>query len=133
MLRISPIQSKMARAALDWGVRDLARAAQVSTDTVSRLERGEVLKERTVNAIRRALEDAGVAFLAREGVRLQPTRPVASGAGNRTEPPLIAEPGKPMPEPRRPEMQRPPARGKSRLGQLRTSPEQSMTPVSHVR
>ena len=83
MSRISAVQSRMARAALDWGVRDLARAAQVSTDTVSRLERGEELKERTVDDIRRALEDAGAQFLAGEGVRLQPAEPLADGAETR--------------------------------------------------
>lgn len=54
----------MARAALGWGVRDLASAAKVATDTVARLERGEDLKERTVDALRGALEAAGVVFLA---------------------------------------------------------------------
>ena len=34
------IQSKMARAALDLGVRDLAQIAKVSPDTIARLERG---------------------------------------------------------------------------------------------
>lgn len=64
----------MARAALAWGVRDLARAAKVSADTVSRLERGEELKERTADAIRRAFEDSGVEFLADDGVRPQRSR-----------------------------------------------------------
>lgn len=57
------VQSKMARAALGWGVRDLAQAAAVSADTVSRLERGEELMPRTVQAIRTALESAGVEFI----------------------------------------------------------------------
>jgi transcriptional regulator with XRE-family HTH domain len=52
----------MARAALELGVRELALAAQVSTNTVTRFERGEMLKERTVAAIRVALEAAGVEF-----------------------------------------------------------------------
>jgi hypothetical protein len=54
------------------GVRELAAAAKVSTDTVARFERGEELKERTVDAIRRAFEDAGVEFTngERPGVRL---------------------------------------------------------------
>jgi len=45
------------------GVRDLAKLAAVSVDTVSRLERGEELMPRTVAAIRSALEAAGVVFL----------------------------------------------------------------------
>ena len=57
----------MARAALGLGVRDLAKAAGVSPDTVARLERGEDLKETTVVAIRTALEAAGVDFIAENG------------------------------------------------------------------
>ena len=67
----------MARVALALGVRELAEAAKVSPDTVARLERGEVLKERTVDAIRAALEAAGVEFIPENGggpgVRLRKT------------------------------------------------------------
>jgi transcriptional regulator with XRE-family HTH domain len=54
----------MARAALNLGVRDVAEAAGVSTNTITRLERGEELLPRTVAAIRSAFEAAGVIFLA---------------------------------------------------------------------
>lgn len=64
---MNAVQSKMARAALGWGVRDLAQAAAVSADTVSRLERGEELMPRTVQAIRTALEAAGVIFIDQNG------------------------------------------------------------------
>ncbi|MDT8333211.1 helix-turn-helix transcriptional regulator [Roseomonas gilardii] len=57
----------MARAALGLGVREVAEAAKVSPDTVVRLERGEALKERTVDAIRTALEAAGVEFIPENG------------------------------------------------------------------
>lgn len=60
-------QSKMARAATGLGVRDLAKLANVSPDTVARLERGEDLKESTLDAIRAALEAAGVVFLPENG------------------------------------------------------------------
>jgi transcriptional regulator with XRE-family HTH domain len=55
------------------GVRDLAAAAKVAIDTVARFERGEELKERTVDALRRALEEAGVEFTndGQPGVRLK--------------------------------------------------------------
>lgn len=53
----------MARAALQIGVRELAESAKVSTNTITRFEKGEDLKERTVDAIRAALEQAGVVFL----------------------------------------------------------------------
>lgn len=61
------VQSKMGRAAIGWGVRDLAREAGVSVDTVSRLERGEELQPRTIAAIRAALEAAGVLFIDQNG------------------------------------------------------------------
>jgi transcriptional regulator with XRE-family HTH domain len=57
----------MGRAALNVGVRDLATAANVSTNTVTRLERGETLFPRTVAAIRAALEAAGVEFIDENG------------------------------------------------------------------
>lgn len=53
----------MARAALNLGVRDVAEAAGVSTNTITRLERGEELLPRTVADIRAALESAGIIFL----------------------------------------------------------------------
>jgi transcriptional regulator with XRE-family HTH domain len=57
----------MARAALSWGVRDLAAAAKVSPDTIARLERGETLYPRTVEAIRAAFEAGGVEFIPENG------------------------------------------------------------------
>jgi hypothetical protein len=59
------------------GVRELAAAARVSVDTVARFERGDELKERTVDAIRQALEVAGVEFTngERPGVRLAAAAP----------------------------------------------------------
>jgi transcriptional regulator with XRE-family HTH domain len=67
-----PMQCRMARAALGLGVRDLAAAAKVSIDTVARFERGDQLKERTIDALQRALEAAGVEFTNGDqpGVRL---------------------------------------------------------------
>jgi transcriptional regulator with XRE-family HTH domain len=66
------LQCRMARAALGWGVRELAAAAKVSTDTVARFERGDELKERTIDALQRALEAAGIEFTNGDqpGVRL---------------------------------------------------------------
>jgi len=57
-----PVQCRMARAALGLGVRELAAAAKVATDTVTRFERGEELKRRTIDALQLALESAGVEF-----------------------------------------------------------------------
>ena len=64
---ITPVQCRMARAALGMGVRELAAAAKVSADTVARFERGEELKERTVDALQRAFEDAGIEFIDENG------------------------------------------------------------------
>ena len=64
---MSAVQCKMARAATGLGVRELAALAGVSPNTVARLERGEELKSATVDAIRTALEQAGVEFIAENG------------------------------------------------------------------
>ncbi len=64
---MTPEQCRMARAALNLGVRELATAANVSTNTITRLERGETLYPRTVDAIRAALEAAGVEFIQENG------------------------------------------------------------------
>jgi predicted transcriptional regulator len=63
----------MARAALQIGVRELATMAKVATATVTRLEAGQTLKPRTIEAIQHALEKAGVEFTNgdRPGVRLK--------------------------------------------------------------
>lgn len=75
-----PIQCKMARMALSLGVRQLADLAKVSPDTIARLERGEALRERTIQDIQRVLEVAGVEFIAENGggagVRLRKRTPV---------------------------------------------------------
>jgi DNA-binding XRE family transcriptional regulator len=60
-------QCKMARAALGIGVQDLAVMAGVSPDAVFRLEKGETLHQRTVIAIREALELAGVELIDENG------------------------------------------------------------------
>jgi len=57
----------MARAALELGVRELSERAKVSTNTLTRFERGDPLRERTVDAIRAALEAAGVEFIPENG------------------------------------------------------------------
>jgi transcriptional regulator with XRE-family HTH domain len=62
-----PIQCKMARAALGIGVRELAASAKVSVDTVARFERGEELRERTVDALRNVFEKAGIEFIEENG------------------------------------------------------------------
>jgi hypothetical protein len=63
MATFVPAQCWMARTALGWCLRDLARAAAVSAPTVRRFERGEALKVVTVETIQRALENAGIIFI----------------------------------------------------------------------
>jgi transcriptional regulator with XRE-family HTH domain len=67
---MTPAQCRAARAILKLEVRDLANAANVSTSTIVRLERGEDLLARTINAVRTALETKGVEFAADGGVKL---------------------------------------------------------------
>lgn len=56
----------MARVGLDLAVLDLAELADVAQNTISRLERGEELKRRTLKAIKEALEDEGAEFITTE-------------------------------------------------------------------
>lgn len=68
---LSAIQSRMARSGLQVGVLDVAKAAKVSTNTITRLENGETLKDRTVEDIRRAYEGLGAEFIDDDGVRIR--------------------------------------------------------------
>ncbi len=63
----------MARAALKWGVREVAKAAKVSPATVTRVEADQPANAATLLAIRAALEAAGVEFTNGDapGVRLR--------------------------------------------------------------
>jgi transcriptional regulator with XRE-family HTH domain len=67
------VQLRMARAAVGWGVRDLAKKAGVTANTVTRIENGADAKQSTIDALQRALEAAGVEFTNGEqpGVRLR--------------------------------------------------------------
>ena len=62
-----PVQCRMARTALGWGVRDLAARADKSPNTIARLERGEDMRPDTIAEIRAALEKAGVVFIDSNG------------------------------------------------------------------
>jgi hypothetical protein len=59
---------RMARAALKIGIRDLAKIASVTTATLTRYEneRGGMHAD-TRDKVRRALEAAGVEFIAENG------------------------------------------------------------------
>jgi hypothetical protein len=48
---------------LGWTMLDLRAKSNVSTDAISRLERGEKLKDGTLQDIKRAFVAAGIRFL----------------------------------------------------------------------
>jgi DNA-binding XRE family transcriptional regulator len=64
---MNPVQCRMARAALGWGVLDLSKEAKISTQTIVRFERGEALKQSTVDLIRSTFESAGIEFIPENG------------------------------------------------------------------
>ncbi len=69
-------QVRMARAAVGWGVRELAEKAKINPNTVSRIENSGDALASTLDRIQAALEDAGVIFIDRNedggpGVRLK--------------------------------------------------------------
>jgi transcriptional regulator with XRE-family HTH domain len=67
LLVITREQLKMARAALGWSVRDLAKRAGVAANTVSRYENGADAYGDTLAKLQRALEAGGVVFLNENG------------------------------------------------------------------
>jgi transcriptional regulator with XRE-family HTH domain len=56
----------MARAALKWGVRDLAEKSGVTANTISRFENGADAYGETIAKLERTLQAAGISFI-REG------------------------------------------------------------------
>lgn len=56
-------QCRMARAALDWSQRDLAKAAGVSARTVIRYEAGQAILPARIQELRHAFEAQGVLFI----------------------------------------------------------------------
>ena len=74
----------MARAALNWSLADLAKAANVHRNTISNFETGKFGGSAdAVQAVRTALEAAGVIFVDENGegpgVRLRKQRPTDDG------------------------------------------------------
>jgi transcriptional regulator with XRE-family HTH domain len=72
---ITRLQVRMARAALGWGVRDLAEKAGLAPNTVSRFENGASARIDSLAQIQDALEKEGIIFVAADatggpGVRL---------------------------------------------------------------
>jgi transcriptional regulator with XRE-family HTH domain len=61
------VQLKMARAAVGWGVRELAKKAGVTANTVTRIENGADAKQSTIDRLQHALEAAGIEFIQENG------------------------------------------------------------------
>jgi transcriptional regulator with XRE-family HTH domain len=64
---MKPIQLRMARAAVGWGVRELAEKAGVTANTVTRIENGSDARQSTMDSLQQALEAAGVVFIDENG------------------------------------------------------------------
>ena len=64
---MTPMQCRMARAALELSTSSLAHMARVGVNTVNRFETGQDARMSSVNAIQRALESAGVIFVEENG------------------------------------------------------------------
>ena len=69
-------QARMARAALQWKVEDVAEKAGLSRMTIMRLEGEQVRPNRaTLAVLRQTFEAAGVEFIGDTGVHVRPPPP----------------------------------------------------------
>jgi len=64
---MKPVQLKMARSAVGWGVRELAKKAGVTANTVTRIENGADAKQSTMDRLQHALEAVGIEFIQENG------------------------------------------------------------------
>ena len=60
-------QLRMARAAIRWSVRDLAKNSGITANTISRIENGADTRASTLATLRAALIDGGVEFISENG------------------------------------------------------------------
>jgi transcriptional regulator with XRE-family HTH domain len=83
-------QIQAARALLGWSQEELGDRAQISNSALYRLERGRVdPRASTVEAVRRALERAGIEFFSdrdSEGLRLRRSKASLKEASATVEP-----------------------------------------------
>ena len=74
------VQCRMARAALDWTIPQLAERSEVGKTTIIRFERGQSEPNPSTRAaLRRTLEAAGIVFEA-SGAVLPPDATLTKGA-----------------------------------------------------
>jgi len=69
MLKVSEMgmtipQCRAARALLGWSAADLAASCKIGIATVKRFESGQTVQDASVDTMRKALEAAGVQFIA---------------------------------------------------------------------
>lgn len=65
---VTSAQIRMARAALNWTVRDLAEAAGIHRNTVTNIEVGRYAGDpKTILVIEKVLRRAGVEFIDEDG------------------------------------------------------------------
>lgn len=77
-MTLTALQCRMARVALDWTVRQLARQAGLSLATVSRFENGQSLAPERAARLRDVFTDAGIVLVEEDeaagaGLRLSKT------------------------------------------------------------
>ena len=78
-MTVTSAQVRMARAALDWTVRDLAEASRLHRNTITNIETGKYAGDAaTLAAIELVLKRAGIEFIDEngggEGLRLRKPR-----------------------------------------------------------
>jgi DNA-binding XRE family transcriptional regulator len=80
VLRVTSAQVRMARAALNWTVRDLAEATGLHRNTITNIEVGRYAGDpNSISAIEAVLKKAGIEFIESNGrgpgVRLSKPEP----------------------------------------------------------
>ena len=73
---LKPVHLRMARAALNWTVRDLESKAKINKNTISRYEAEREVLSGTIDKLEKVLESAGITFIQEDdvggpGIRLQ--------------------------------------------------------------
>ena len=64
---LTPAQVRMARAALQWTVEELAQQAGITAKTVHRYEHGENVTVETLLKLKDAFERAGITWVPENG------------------------------------------------------------------
>lgn len=71
-MTITTAQIRGARAILNWSQAELATKSGLSPTSVGAIEKGQSTpRDQTLNILRKALENAGIEFIGKDGVRLR--------------------------------------------------------------